>query len=143
MQPGWEGVDSRRPRWVPALLIAAVVAVGVASAVALAVGSRDAPARDLRVETGDATRPRPPSSSSDSARAQDQFAAGPLGAGWQALPPSPLPAREDHTAVWTGGEVVFWGGNALAGRNRVRADGAAWDPRERRWRDIRPASGPG
>lgn len=40
-----------------------------------------------------------------------QYVTGPNGGVWQIIPESPnLQAREDHTAVWTGSEVIIWGG---------------------------------
>lgn len=52
---------------------------------------------------------------------------------WQVLPPSPLTARYGTTAVWTGREVLFWGGQAADG---VFADGAAYEPEARTWRRL-------
>lgn len=56
------------------------------------------------------------------------------------LPGSPLAVRADAALVWTGNELVVWGGNfeaanmGLPGGNRSYADGAAYDPSTRRWR---------
>ena len=67
---------------------------------------------------------------------------------WQALPASPLKARSGHQMVWTGHEVVVWGGSnpsssldPLAGYPR---DGAAYDPATNQWRRLpaAPASPP-
>jgi len=56
---------------------------------------------------------------------------------WQVLPPAPVPARIGASAVWTGREVLFWGGQA--GPDTTFADGAAYDPATRRWRVLPPA----
>jgi hypothetical protein len=62
---------------------------------------------------------------------------------WMALGPGPLGNRYFHTAVWTGREMIVWGG--LSGDGGVgrpedlRADGAAYDPRSGEWRRIAPA----
>ncbi|HYH49791.1 MAG TPA: hypothetical protein VEG38_09605 [Acidimicrobiia bacterium] len=56
---------------------------------------------------------------------------------WEVLPPAPIPGRLGATAVWTGREVLFWGG--AAGHDRFFADGAAYDPTTRRWRALPPA----
>jgi N-acetylneuraminic acid mutarotase len=55
---------------------------------------------------------------------------------WRELPPAPLAARADHAAVWTGHEMVVWGGDSGA---RSYADGAAYDPERNRWRRLAPA----
>src|SRR5690242_987980 len=52
------------------------------------------------------------------------------------LPPSPLVAREDAAGVWTGDEIVVWGGH---GAGRVFADGASYNPSTRAWRTLPPA----
>ena len=56
---------------------------------------------------------------------------------WEVLPPAPVAARVGATAVWSGREVLFWGG--AAGQDTFFADGAAYDPATRKWRTIRPA----
>ncbi|TMQ90717.1 hypothetical protein ETD83_34185 [Actinomadura soli] len=58
----------------------------------------------------------------------------------EALPSGPLKARERGSAVWTGKEMIYWGGRA-GGQTDLRyfADGAAYDPAARRWRSIAPA----
>jgi hypothetical protein len=63
---------------------------------------------------------------------------------WSPLGPGPLGHRYFHTAVWTGTEMIVWGGLAgtLAGDSRpedLRADGAAYNPRTGTWRRIAPA----
>lgn len=52
---------------------------------------------------------------------------------WRRLPESPLSARVGHTAVWTGSEMVVWGGGEPPD---VRADGAAYDPASDSWRKL-------
>lgn len=62
---------------------------------------------------------------------------------WRTLEPGPLGNRYHHTAVWTGEEMIVWGGVSPSGVNApvedVHADGAAFDPRRERWRAIAPA----
>ena len=53
------------------------------------------------------------------------------GEGWRRLATSPLSPRTGHSAVWTGGEVLIWGGGPPGGR--AVADGAAYDPATDRW----------
>ncbi|GAA0535587.1 hypothetical protein GCM10010172_16050 [Paractinoplanes ferrugineus] len=51
------------------------------------------------------------------------------------LPAAPLAARRDVAAVWTGTEMIVWGGsNQSAGL--FRADGAAYDPGLGSWRML-------
>ncbi len=53
-----------------------------------------------------------------------------------ALADAPIEGRSGHTAVWTGTEMIVWGGENTAGR---LADGAAFNPRTDTWRTIAPA----
>lgn len=54
----------------------------------------------------------------------------------------PLAAREQHVAVWTGEEMVVWGG-ALTGEPStlppLADDGAAYDPAAGAWRALAPS----
>ena len=52
---------------------------------------------------------------------------------WAPLPPSPLTPRFGHSAIWTGHEVLFWGG---WDGGRALSDGAAYDPERRVWRCL-------
>jgi hypothetical protein len=47
-----------------------------------------------------------------------------------AAAPSTIAGRHQHTAVWTGREMVVWGGN------EGTADGAAYDPTADTWRTV-------
>jgi Kelch motif len=53
---------------------------------------------------------------------------------WLPLGRGPLGDRGGHTAVWTGEEMLVWGGGR--GSGGLRADGAAYDPRSESWRLI-------
>jgi len=55
---------------------------------------------------------------------------------WSPLPPSPLSARRDAAAAWTGRELLVWGGRDATGH---RGDGAAYDPAAGAWRPLPPA----
>ena len=55
--------------------------------------------------------------------------------GWQAVDPGPLGGRVGATAVWTGSEVLIWGGRNDDG---VLDDGAAFDPASGTWRLLAP-----
>jgi hypothetical protein len=72
---------------------------------------------------------------------------------WKPLPPCPLQGRFDHTAVWTGSEMIVFGGHYIqflrpAGVNAewrwtTFADGAAYNPRTDSWRLISSAGNAG
>jgi hypothetical protein len=60
--------------------------------------------------------------------------------GWRLLPRAGAPSRRrNHSAVWTDGEMLIWGG-LQEGSNQL-ADGAAYDPLRNTWRPI-AAGGP-
>jgi hypothetical protein len=55
-------------------------------------------------------------------------------------------ARSGHAAVWTGTEMIVWGGGALPNPNNVGealTDGAAYNPTTDAWRPIRSAPNTG
>ena len=58
----------------------------------------------------------------------------PIGDRWSRLPESPLSPRIDPTVVWTGRELIVWGGSTISCRRnapcqtRLHADGAAFRP---------------
>ena len=54
---------------------------------------------------------------------------------WRRLPPSPLSPRRNAVMVWTGSEVVVWGGTAV-GRTDHEPDGARYDPATDRWTPV-------
>lgn len=57
---------------------------------------------------------------------------------WQAIGEAPISGRMHNSAIWTGKELVIWGGDA--GPERPRPDGtgagAAYEPATRRWRVL-------
>lgn len=67
----------------------------------------------------------------------DGAAYDPISDTWRLLPRAPIKGRYLHSAVWTGREMVVWGGRALDGS--ARSDGAAYDPATNRWRILPPA----
>ena len=54
---------------------------------------------------------------------------------WSLLPTAPLGARHGHAAVWTGREMVIWGGTRDFETDPY-TDGAAYDPVTRVWRKV-------
>ncbi len=53
---------------------------------------------------------------------------------WQELAPSPLSGRAIHAAIWTGDEMIIWGG--VLQNDEYATDGAAYDPQSDSWRTI-------
>ena len=60
-------------------------------------------------------------------------------ASWQLLPEAPVAGRLGPGAIWTGTEMIVWGGTAREGQAGPSADGAAYIPRTRTWRTIAPS----
>ncbi len=58
----------------------------------------------------------------------------PLTNTWEALPPAPIAPRWKHSMIWTGSEVVIWGGYGTAsGTVGYLRDGARFDPKTKIW----------
>jgi len=53
---------------------------------------------------------------------------------WTTIAPAPIDfeARYYHSAVWTGAEMIVWGGKSAS----VKKDGAAYDPAKDTWRTL-------
>ncbi|MEM6992719.1 MAG: hypothetical protein AAF721_19550 [Myxococcota bacterium] len=58
---------------------------------------------------------------------------------WSPMPEAPIDARFDHIAVWTGSEMLVWGGRDAT---RTLGDGAAYDPVAGSWRRISSRGAP-
>ena len=88
---------------------------------------------------GGSGAPAPGRSSETTARAGR--AAGPeRPRGWRTIAGSPLSGRHSHSAVWTGREMIVWGGAWRAGNAAIYLDdGAAYDPATNRWRRLPPS----
>lgn len=57
---------------------------------------------------------------------------------WSSLPTAPIPGRTGAATVWTGSEMLVWGGQNAKG-DKDFADGAGYDPATRRWRTLAAA----
>ena len=55
------------------------------------------------------------------------------------LPPAPLPPDYGASLVWTGTELIVWGGDADDPGAAGPQDGAAFDPAAGTWREIAPS----
>ena len=71
---------------------------------------------------------------SDGPRREDGAAYDPVTGTWRAIADAPLAPRSDQHAVWTGSEMIVFGGNeeSLTGLT----DGAAYDPTSDTWRPL-------
>lgn len=58
---------------------------------------------------------------------------------WRPLPRGPLAGRSSAAAVWTGKEVLIWGGRGGGDPNDGLNDGAAFDPARGKWRMLSPS----
>jgi hypothetical protein len=59
---------------------------------------------------------------------------------WRRIGTSPLAARAETSAAWTGKEMVVWGGaGPVSGQATPLGDGAAYDPATNTWRRIADA----
>jgi hypothetical protein len=58
---------------------------------------------------------------------------------WSRLPAAPIGDRDAPAGVWTGRELLLWGGQSGQHGAVVHGDGAAYDPARRRWRRLPPA----
>lgn len=59
---------------------------------------------------------------------------------WRPLAEPPLTVAPRAPAVWTGEELIIWGGSSA--RGEMLATGAAYDPDADKWTDLPPAPGP-
>ncbi|MFP5317000.1 MAG: Kelch repeat-containing protein [Acidimicrobiia bacterium] len=71
-----------------------------------------------------------------SPRMSDGGAYDPARDRWRRIADSPLEGRDSPASVWTGKELLVWGGS---GRTGDLADGAAYDPARDRWRPLAPS----
>lgn len=58
---------------------------------------------------------------------------------WEVLPPAPVRIRTEASEVWTGKELLVWGGLVDGSPSEIYDDGAGYDPTTRQWRQL-PAS---
>jgi hypothetical protein len=58
---------------------------------------------------------------------------------WSELPRAPIAPRLDASVVWTGRELLVWGGASGDQGEDLRSDGAGYDPATGRWRLLAPA----
>jgi hypothetical protein len=61
---------------------------------------------------------------------------------WHATPPSPIQSRVGAIAVWTGHEIVIWGGSTTYGPGPMINSGVAYDPATDTWRRLSATGAP-
>lgn len=121
MTDEWEATPGMPRRMLlPAVLLAAGVVLGL-----VAAPSAEHP--EFSVIPGSPQDPVVPTASQDAE----------TGGSWAAIDDGPLGERKDPAMVWTGREVLIWGGVGPGGAGL--RDGAAYNPRQDRWRRIPPA----
>jgi hypothetical protein len=54
---------------------------------------------------------------------------------WVALPEAPIAGRGEAAVVWTGTQMIVWGGSTDGG-SHVFGDGASYDPASRDWQKL-------
>jgi hypothetical protein len=70
----------------------------------------------------------------------DGAAYNPATGTWRTLPIAPVPARLGAASVWTGTEMLVWGGSDCQGCGSPAVDGgAAYNPETNRWRKLAPS----
>jgi hypothetical protein len=70
-------------------------------------------------------------------RTLDGAAFDPAARSWRTLPPPPVAPRDNAVYVWTGSEVIVWGGGDR--EDPMSLEGAAYDPAANSWRRIATA----
>jgi hypothetical protein len=81
----------------------------------------------------------------DETPANDGFVFDGVSRSWSELPADPLSSRSDAAGVWTGQELLIWGGYTGACCDPAEVaelfldDGAAFDPATGSWRSLPPA----
>jgi N-acetylneuraminic acid mutarotase len=58
---------------------------------------------------------------------------------WSTMPAAPIAPRGGAVVVWTGRELIIWGGSSGAHGSQLHADGAAYDPSTNTWRKLPPS----
>lgn len=137
-----ERVSRRRRPWVLALAAATLLLVLVGGTLWLGsslpgpTASESPSPTDSAQPSSSPIAPTPPSSTTPSPTGA---ALGTLTGTWETIADAPIQGRQGHTAIWTGSEMIVWGGEpgpATVDDNRTSdgADGAAYDPTSDTWR---------
>jgi N-acetylneuraminic acid mutarotase len=121
------GRAARRRIWVPVVAAAAAVVAGT-GVLTLAPGGSQRGAGPVALVYHDA------------ALTAALSGPGSVPARWSRLPSAPIAARNEYAAVWTGKEMIVWGGYSWNGHFPIRTnwykDGAAYNPATRTWKKL-------
>jgi hypothetical protein len=130
---------SRRRMRIAAAAAALVATTGIGARVAL--DSSAEPARKLPAQPGVATGVGEHVALDSRAASTSKLALKPIAAGtpWKRLAKAPIAGRVGAGVVWTGTEMVVWGGVDPRRDRPDLADGAAYNPRTGTWRKLAPA----
>jgi hypothetical protein len=112
----------RRWRTIPGSALALATVIVLVVAVALAGGT----SAHLAPGNGSVRHPPP-------------TVAQLLGGSWSTIPAAPIAPRQNASIVWTGQELVVWGGASGANDALLSGNGAAYDPSTHRWRLLPPS----
>ncbi|MGO9876500.1 MAG: Kelch repeat-containing protein [Acidimicrobiia bacterium] len=125
----------RRQRRVRRVTLAVVVvaALGVTSVIAI---TRAGP--NTHLTTGPSTATTTPSTTA-STEPGEVTAAQLAGGTWSVTPAAPIPGRSGASVVWTGHELLVWGGVSGKRGDELHADGAAYNPSTGVWRVLSPS----
>ncbi len=104
-------------------------AAGVGVAVLALIGTVTVSIQREPARRGELTTAPPATTQGTGATAKDLSAYR-----WSELPVAPIDPRDQAALVWTGREMVVWGGVTRDGH--ILADGAAFDPTRSQWRPI-------
>ena len=124
--------DSLRPvDSSPATLPATTTPSPTPTPTPTALGPAPTPTASVPDESVPATIPTPPAAVPSLWVELEPGATAPL-------PPAPIPARHGSALVWTGTELIVWGGVGDDPGDPGPQDGAAFDPAAGTWRQIAP-----
>ena len=133
---GWVRMRRSPNRWQITSVLAVTVAMGTSAACS---PSGHAAKNVVFVPTSPPAAP-PAASALLTPPADSPGSAAALAAGhWTTLPTAPIPARSNALGIWTGSQVIVWGGASGAKGDRLRSDGAAYTPATRNWNVLPPA----
>jgi hypothetical protein len=104
------------------------VATGLPTVAAACTGSNPAPSASS-----------PPATLAPSATQPVTTSTPPPGPKWRELRQAPIEGRIGAGVVWTGKEMIVWGGVTRAKRIEAADDGGAYDPATDSWRTLAPA----
>lgn len=140
---GWEGGEppgKRRPVVVVgSVLLGVVILASLVRSDSAGTSEDDADPGTLEVDPS--ASPSPADRRGSSAPSGPAPLEGEVGA-WTPLPDAPIAGRDEPVAVWTGRELLLWGGVSdpqdASGLHRrtLHGDGAAYDPAARSWRPL-------